>query len=133
MTNEFQYFGDDARKEIGNNVLRARNLLKPLGLAVSVKRFPFAMHHAAYRNRLPRIKKHLLTHFQIAGLLNTWALERNSPHDYVWQAVHGALMSLSSKKYVLEELPEEVRRELNSISNGKEFEIWAVKRLELQR
>jgi len=129
MLSEFQYLGNDARREISENIVKSRELLRPLGLAVSGSRFPFAMHHAAYRNRLPRIEKHLLTHFQIAGLLNTWATARQSPHDYVWQAVHGALMSLCSKHYDRDALPEEVRKELASIGYGVHFEDWAAARL----
>jgi hypothetical protein len=124
MTLEYSYFDDTAREEIERRVLDARTALKDAGFKFHGPRFPFAMHHAAYRNKLPRLGRRLHTHFQIAGLLNTWAVQRSSPRDYVAQAVHGALMSISDGKYDPVSVPEGVRRDLESISEGKDFEVW---------
>lgn len=129
MTQEFVYFGDEAREEIALYVLEARNLLKPSGYALGGSRFPFAMHHAVYRNKLPRIDNRLPTHFKVAGLLNTWAVARHSPHDYVWQAVNGALMSAAGVRYDRNILPDAVKKKLETISFGKSFESWASARL----
>lgn len=129
MIQGFVYFGDEFREEIALHVLEARDLLKASGYALGGHRFPFAMHHAVYRNKLPRINNRLPTHFKIAGLLNTWAVERQSPHDYVWQAVNGALMSAAGVRYDRDILPEAVKKKLETISFGKSFETWASSRL----
>jgi hypothetical protein len=129
MTASFKYFGDEDRDEIDALVSDARMALHNAGLAVHGPRFPFAMHHAIYRNKLPRIGKNLFTHFEVAGLLNTWAVARNSRRDYVAQAIHGALVSISGENYEIASVPEAVRNDIEKVSSGSDFRNWVFERV----
>lgn len=117
------------RAEVEDAIAAARSSLRVAGFPVRGRRFPFPMHHDAYRVRLPRKPSgQRARHADVARLLNAWAVDRADPVDYAWQAVEGAVRSMIARSPALaDRLPDDVREGIAKIGNGSEFLDWAAK------
>jgi len=121
----WRYISDDEQQEVQRLVAFARRQLVSAGYRFEGYRFPFAMHHAYYREKV-RIAGRKAKHSDISSLLMAWAGEGDFPSRYAWQAICGSL--LHANKGALPELPEGVSEGIRKVDGGKAFDEWLEKR-----
>jgi len=118
--------GERGRDAVEAVIASAKDSLAAAGFPVRSRRFPFSMHHDAYRVRLPRMGDgQRPRHADVARLMNAWAAARPSPEDYAWQAIDGALKDMIAKDAALSgKVPEDVRNGIATVRSGADFMGW---------
>jgi len=119
--------GERGREAVEAVIASAKDSLAAAGFPVRSRRFPFSMHHDAYRVRLPRMGDgQRPRHADVARLMNAWAAGRPSPEDYAWQAIEGALKDMIGKNPGLaDRVPQDVRNGIATVGGGADFMGWA--------
>lgn len=105
------------QEQIRTVIEEARVSIEEHGTSLKDERWPFILHHERMKSAL-RTGGTRLTHSEIYILLSQWAAERDSPHDYAWQVVGGALDWL---KIPSNDLPDAVRSSIDAIYGDGDF------------